>query len=823
MATIAPFVQLTDPTDDPLVETSFPSDICPDTKSAMALYVQMTQPMCQQNCINDTFTESLSNPAYSNIANFIHNPQGRTFYLLSNYQLIEVTRLSIPSPEVLLQAFSHAINILDGNPINFTPSDPDAQTIWNGVKAKVPSAQLSLSILSLFSKSFLPENIDNTFKQFIPSDKAYANDDGTELPKDEYEHAKSIVMQKRIESLASIFNICDAIFVSNKGLPTIENLSHIYENFKSLDTDLILTPKKLMSKKGGKALNVPTEKPNILNPGKANPSQHTEQQAASSAPSEPPMNTAEIESLKQSLQNVEQIAKHALDASSKAAQLVDTVNQALNDIKTMNPSGTSDKAELLKTVEQLRTAAQAAEQASAAATQAVSQAQEIKDAAKKDAEHVRTDFQSQADAMLHSIEDLFSQIRQSADSAKSSAIDAQAARDKAAEEGDKIREHASTLSEEQIAQMLGSLRQSGASIETDTQIPSEGTEIPSNGDTGIETNAETPTQIPPRVNIPQKVLGEIYNHAASRDQIIAAIRAVEQDITDSTPNAEFLTRFVPGVTQTVIKDILTNRTPSGQYITKTAGRIGEGIPHTNLTGGHTFISGNQTKALGSVEVPAGFTQDNSSVLWNEPVITSMGFPFINFGAPEIQVILKSKDEKQVKQAYAKLKKQMKRIGLTSPIKVLKDFKNARGVTCAINRISVDADELTEAGNAQVNASVYPRISTTLQASIGTVPLTRDFIVELYNVLSPVKGAKVYMDTLGMDEDEYADMINRNGKPPLYIFVPKDRMGFRKGASSFISRIFTSNSKPTLVEAKIGSHHGGFVMPFKTTQVLFTEV
>jgi hypothetical protein len=166
---------------------------------------------------------------------------------------------------------------------------------------------------------------------------------------------------------------------------------------------------------------------------------------------------------------------------------------------------------------------------------------------------------------------------------------------------------------------------------------------------------------------------------------------------------------------------------------------------------------------------------------------------------------------------------MKRVGLSSPIKVLKDFKNAKGVTCAINRITVDANDLTEVGNAQVMASVYPRVSTDLQTSIGTVPLTRDFIVEVYNVLSPVKGAKIYMDTLGMSEEEYANMINRNGRPPLYIFVPKERTGFRKGASSFISRLFTSNSKPTLVEAQIGSHHGGFIMPFRTTQLLFTEV
>ena len=201
----------------------------------------------------------------------------------------------------------------------------------------------------------------------------------------------------------------------------------------------------------------------------------------------------------------------------------------------------------------------------------------------------------------------------------------------------------------------------------------------------------------------------------------------------------------------------------------------------------------------------------------------MGFPFVNFGAPEIYTILKDKDESKVKKAYKKLKKQLKKIGLDSPIKVLKDFKQAKGVRCALNRITVDAEEILGNGNVDVMASVYPRVDVGMRSSIGSVSLTRDFIVEMYKVLSPTKGAKVYMDTLGMSEDEYADTLNRDGRPPLYIFIPKERLAFSKAPAGFIARLFTSNNKPTLVEAKIGTHFGGFVMPFKTTRLLFTEV
>ena len=333
----------------------------------------------------------------------------------------------------------------------------------------------------------------------------------------------------------------------------------------------------------------------------------------------------------------------------------------------------------------------------------------------------------------------------------------------------------------------------------------------------------TPAAPARRINVPQQVLMEIYNHAGSREQITDALHQVEQDIMDNTPNAQFLVRFVPGVTQEIIKDILVNRTASGRYINRSTGRTGDAIPHTNLTGGSTYTAATRTRALGPVEIPPGFAQENSSVLWDDPVITTMGYPFINFGAPEIYTILKDKDEKRVKQAYKKLKKQLKKVGMSDPIKVLKDFKNSAGVPCAINRLTVDSSDLLETGNANVLATVYPRAASTIRAAIGTIPLTRDFIVEMYKVLSPTKGARIYMDALGMSEDEYADTLNTEGRPPIYIFIPKEKLSFKKAPAGFIARLFTSSKKPTLVESKIGTHSGGFVMPFKTTQILFTEL
>ena len=891
------------PTDENLNnDTTFPSDIFDSTPAAKALYLQMTQKLCTQDCI-DAVMHSFSTS--SAISKFIANPSKAGLYLLATYQLA-TPNPNIPDtdqPSEVLSFLENAASVLIGNVTNFTPSDEDSAFLWNRVVEEVPSAPLSIAILGLFCTAFDKSRLDSTLKWMTPKDDRYKH---LKKHPDEYQHAKEVEFNTRINAIAEIFNKCDTAFISQSQVPDeafMSNLSSKLSALPSVTTEsatplygrtLNVQPGFFTDVGGSRTIRrrragartrpisndnpvempapqatlpngtapdaentVPTETTpgeqsngelsttsaeNIIPPENNAEVQDFVEPSAEPTSSEPndaeddmehdedfdfekwlhtPLNdedNAKIEELQASLQGVEALARKAIESSDRTAQAVAALQQTISGIQSIN-SGTALTPEQIQALGRLRGTVQSVERASATVNQALANAQGIVDAAKDTATQTQEAFQSQANTILQKIEDYLAQIQGIATETRTSMQAAQEAREQAAEEIARIGEQSSSLSEAQIAQLLELIGHPDSNPNPGS-IGDDGTGEHQEGDSDGNL---IPPPIAPRVNIPQKVLAEIYAHAASREQIIAAIHAVEDDIAGSTANAEFLTRFAPGVTQSVIKDILINRTPSGQYITRTGARGGEGIAHTNLTGGHTFISGNRTRPLGSVEVPAGFTQDNSSVLWNEPVITSMGFPFINFGAPEIQMILKGKDEKQVKQSYAKLKKQMKRIGLSSPIKVLKDFKNAKGVTCAINRITVDANDLNEVGNAQVMASVYPRVSADLQTSIGTVPLTRDFIVEVYNVLSPVKGAKIYMDTLGMSEEEYANMINRNGRPPLYIFVPKERTGFRKGASSFISRLFTSNSKPTLVEAQIGSHHGGFIMPFRTTRLLFTEV
>ena len=320
----------------------------------------------------------------------------------------------------------------------------------------------------------------------------------------------------------------------------------------------------------------------------------------------------------------------------------------------------------------------------------------------------------------------------------------------------------------------------------------------------------------------QRVLSELANLCVSREQMEEALNEIKDSIAADDMNAQYLVEYTPGITPSILVDILQNKTTNGTIRPTKQPSSGTAIPHTGLTGGSTFQTGSDTP-LGPIEIPRGFAQDNSSVIWSDPVITSMGFPFINFKSPEILAILKEKDPKKVKAAYKKVKKLMNKAGLSQPIKVLKDFKAAKGVQCALNRITIDAGEVLANNGGLLQASVHPRYSKDPSITIGDVALERDFVVELYRVLSPVKGAKAYIQQMGVTEDEYVNIIARDRRPPFYIFVPKDNMRFVKAPAGFIASLFTSNKKPTLVEAKMGSHFGGFIMPFRTSKLLFTEI
>ena len=784
-----------------------------------AFYVQMVPTMCEQEVINNFF-QNLSHPEdplFQHLNDLVlepHEHKDLAAYLLKTYQLLDASMGT--DIEEFANAFTNAVETIYGERDDFAM--PTDNPIWDATVSNVPSAPRSMAILGLFIDDFSPDNLEATLHNQIPSQRMYSNPSTSERV---VEVEKQRMYAARVAALTQIFKLCDTIFNEEKHELDPQTLSIIVEDINNKYMNTPELPDWAITKPA----RIPKEPKSVVPPAPKVEPKPVVPPAPKAEPVVPPAPKVEPKPVVPPAPKVE--PKPVVPPTPKVEP-----KPAVPPTPKVEPKPVTPTTPKMEPKPVAPTAPKVEPKPAVLPAPKVEPKPVVPPAPKVEPKPVippAPKVEPKPAALPAP------KVEPKPAVPPAPKADAKPADGVAVSEEPVPTAPTAPTAPEAPAAPAASDDLSGIVInETEPEeIPvSEkpaSAELPV--DSGDSDNDMDKGALPPgtpaaparRINVPQQVLMEIYNHAGSREQITDALRQVEQDIMDNTPNAQFLVRFVPGVTQEIIKDILVNRTASGRYINRSTGRTGDAIPHTNLTGGSTYTAGTRTRALGPVEVPPGFAQENSSVLWDEPVITTMGYPFINFGAPEIYTILKDKDEKRVKQAYKKLKKQLKKVGLSDPIKVLKDFKNSVGVPCAINRLTIDSSDLLETGNANVLATVYPRATSTMQAAIGTISLTRDFIVEMYKVLSPTKGAKIYMDTLGMTEDEYADTLNTEGRPPIYIFIPKEKLRFKKAPAGFIARLFTSNKKPTLVEAKIGTHSGGFVMPFKTTQILFTEL
>ena len=743
-----------------------------------AFYVQMVPTMCEQKVINNFF-QNLSHPEdplFQQLNDLVlepHEHKDLAAYLLKTYQLLDAS-MGIDIEE-FANAFTNALETIYGERDDFVM--PTDNPIWDATVSNVPSAPRSMAILGLFIDEFSPDNLEATLHNQIPSQRMYSNPSTSERV---VEVEKQRMYAARVAALTEIFKLCDTIFNEEKHELDPQTFSIIVEDINNKHMNTPELPDWAITKPAREPKKPKPVVPTVPN---VEPKPTVPPPAPKAEPVVPPAPKVEPKPVIPPAPKVEP-KPAALPAPKFEPKPAALPAPKVEPKPVVPPAPKVEPKPVVPPAPKVEP------------KPVVPPAPKVEPKAVVPPGGVVVSEEPAP----------------TAPAAPAPVVPAPAA----PAAGDDSDLSGIVINETEPEEIPVSEKPARA------ELPADSGDSDNDMDKGALPPG-TPAAPARRINVPQQVLMEIYNHAGSREQITDALRQVEQDIMDNTPNAQFLVRFVPGVTQEIIKDILINRTASGRYINRSTGRTGDAIPHTNLTGGSTYTAAARTRALGPVEVPPGFAQENSSVLWDEPVITTMGYPFINFGAPEIYTILKDKDEKRVKQAYKKLKKQLKKVGLSDPIKVLKDFKNSAGVPCAINRLTIDSSDLLETGNANVLATVYPRATSTMQAAIGTIPLTRDFIVEMYKVLSPTKGAKIYMDTLGMTEDEYADTLNTEGRPPIYIFIPKEKLRFKKAPAGFIARLFTSNKKPTLVEAKIGTHSGGFVMPFKTTQILFTEL
>lgn len=284
----------------------------------------------------------------------------------------------------------------------------------------------------------------------------------------------------------------------------------------------------------------------------------------------------------------------------------------------------------------------------------------------------------------------------------------------------------------------------------------------------------------------KKVYDLVDTYAMSTEQAEMAKRFVDI-VLDEPDNPKFTRAYnaltgKPGSEQNkCIFGLLTQADPKLGYRSPASNPTDSTIP---------FAKGvvNQSHAGSTVQsalvMPDGFAQKKNSVIWNTPVITDFGFPFLNFSSEAMLNIIKSKeDDENIKNANLKtmFKDAAKKLGgiwkaiYASPLALLRQIASEIGTKCTPNYIKIDSPDLLDSESGDT-VNVFPIKYYSIEPEYEpAVMVPRDFLTSFYEVMDyTTTSKKTYLKyAFGMSADDFADEIDENnGIPPFYILIPK---------------------------------------------------
>ena len=238
--------------------------------------------------------------------------------------------------------------------------------------------------------------------------------------------------------------------------------------------------------------------------------------------------------------------------------------------------------------------------------------------------------------------------------------------------------------------------------------------------------------------------------------------------------------------------------------------------------------------------PTGFGTSINSNIWNKPVITEFGFPFLNVSSDAISHLFKSKGEAQ-QAAFKKFKKMLKEAVKTyggiwkaiykASLDVLKQYASDPGVRCVANMLKVDGEDLLSA-DLDSTVTVTPINYYSVDTSYNSpTPVPRDYLTTFYDVLDYTKADRStylqYAD--GLTANEFSEEIERNnGIPPFYILVPK-KCGFSKcemkptGVFGSFINLFSSSKNCVMVKTFFNKRKGCFLMEKRIADALYADI
>lgn len=277
-------------------------------------------------------------------------------------------------------------------------------------------------------------------------------------------------------------------------------------------------------------------------------------------------------------------------------------------------------------------------------------------------------------------------------------------------------------------------------------------------------------------------------------------------------------------------------------------------PATNAT---SFMNPISTRSVTGATVksglamPPGFKVGFDKSIWDKPVITEFGYPFVNYSNEAIYNLLHAKDEKAQKREYKNLKKMLKEAKLgskhihgaiwdaiyTSPLKLLKEFAADKGLKCKPNMLKVDGNTLFSLNQGE-SILVTPIKYYSAKAEYEKpIKVTSSFLTNFYTVLdysnkkADIESYLKYAN--GMTQAEFNEEIDRNnGIPPFYILYvePSNANVFKKseiattsGFGSLLHTLFRTRDTNVMVKTRFKGYSGGFVIPKSDAERLFSTI
>lgn len=247
---------------------------------------------------------------------------------------------------------------------------------------------------------------------------------------------------------------------------------------------------------------------------------------------------------------------------------------------------------------------------------------------------------------------------------------------------------------------------------------------------------------------------------------------------------------------------------------------------------------NNGSVRNSLIMPSGFGTNKNAAVWNTPVITDFGFPFLNFSSEAMLGVIKSKADDDIKNDNLKkmFKDASKRFGgiwkaiYAAPLALIKQIASDTGVKCTAKYLKINGNDLISAESGE-NVSVVPIKYYSVDAAYdGAVTVPHDFLTTFYDVVDySTTSKRMYLKyASGMTEQEFVDETNENnGVPPFYLLVPKttkfSKCQIRSGSLlGSLLNVILGRKKCTMVKTILQGKRGCLAMESHVADTLYAE-